>query len=363
MKLLINASILSDKNTGLGVYTRCVLEKVCPLLIENKIYFDIACLNPAFLPESLREYCIVISFKNYIERIKAIEKISGNYDLIWSTTQHGIKNKKVKQIVTIHDLIPIFYPKGRLHQYFYYKIILPKILNKNTHIITVSRNTKNDIIKKYHISTDKIHVISENINHQNCDNLEFYDIKEKYGIENQKYFCITGIHYNYKNIHSVIKSYYKNKDLQEIKVVIIGNDNCKYGLYLKKLVKKYKLTQYFIFTGYIDNNKKNDLLRNCLAAVYPSKYEGFGLPILEAMNIGVPVICSNTSSLPEVGGDGALYFDPNSINDIREKMIMIMNDRDLRMNLINKGYINAGRFSWSNVSLDIFELIKKLSKE
>lgn len=360
MKILINATILSERNTGLGVYTYEALKYVCPLLIEKNISFDIACKKIDFLPEGCKNYGIEVCFSNFFKRKKVMDKLSNKYEYVWSTTQHGVKNKKCKQIITIHDLTPLIYPKGRLHQYAYYKFILPKMIKKSTFVITVSNNTKKDILKYYKVREDKVKVVYENIKNIDFNFIDFSKIEDKFKIKEKQYLCITGIHYPYKNIHAIINAYHSNKELLSTKIVVIGNDNCKYGEYLKKLIRKYKLEEYFIFTGFVSNEEKNTLLKQSLAALYPSKYEGFGLPVLEAMNLGVPVITSNISSLPEICGDAALYFNPDSIEDIAFKILMIVKNENLRTELIQKGISNCLRFSWEKAAREILELLSSL---
>lgn len=352
MKILINALILSSKNTGLGVYTYNLLNCISPKLKENNINFDILVSNSDFLPENCKGNAKVIDYSGFLQRNKLIKKIDlSEYDLVWSTTQHGNRKLKCQQIITIHDLIPYFYPKGRIHQYIYYKLLLPKILKYCGCIFTVSENTKIDISKIYKYEKNKIINAYEAINYSNngeVRKLNSYD-----------HFSVTGIQYFYKNIQLIIEAYHKYQDLRKYKVYVIGNNACNYGRYLLSLVDKYSLTDYFIFTGFISNNEKNKIISTSIASIYPSFYEGFGLPILEAMDLGVPVLSSNTSSLPEVGGEASIYFNPNSVEELYEKMTYIINTKD-RDEIVKKGYKNLERFTWDKSSKIIIDEILKM---
>ena len=368
MKILINATILSEQNTGLGNYTYKILEYVCPLLLKNKFEVDILCKNKNLLPKNCQQFFREAEFTNFVTRNMKINRIAKEpYDLVWSTTQHGSLSTKNKQIITIHDLTPLIYPKGRMHQYFYYKYILPRIIKKCKCVITVSNNTKNDILKYYkNVDDKKIKVVYESIfsckEETNKKEETGKSVLRKYKIKKQKYFCIIGIHYYYKNIHSIIETYKKYGDLKNYKVIIIGNKNNEYGHYLENIIDKYNLSDYFIFTGFVTNKEKEDIIDNCLAILYPTKYEGFGLPVLEAMDREIPVICSSSSSLPEVGGDAALYFNPDDVDDIYNNIKKITNNSKLRNELIKKGKINVAKFDWNNFAIEILNIILGVMK-
>lgn len=352
--LLINASILSEKNTGLGVYTYQVLENIVPRLIEKGVTLDIICNNVNFLPSNCRKYAKIINYDGFISRLcRTSLQYKSKYRLAWSTTQHGGIFSRTKQIITIHDLIPLKYPYGRKHQYLYYKYILPILARKSEYIFTVSQNTKKDIAEYYKIPSYKICVVYESMYFNemiNQNENEYEKLKSKYAIDSQNYFLIIGIHFEYKNIHSVIEAYNRSDILKKYKIVIIGNDSGGYAKTLMDLIERYKLQDKILLLGFVNNNTKDSLIRNAISIVFPSLYEGFGIPILEAFNNNVPMICSNTSSLPEVGGDAALYFNPCNIEDIKEKMEEIITYPELRVKMVKKGKEQIKMFDWNDIS-------------
>ncbi len=352
MKLLINALILQERNTGLGVYTYNVLEHILPKLVDAGVETRIMCRKKAFLPANCQDAYLEVDYHNFVQRNKIVDKYAtGEYDLLWSTTQHGSLRAKCPQIITIHDLTPLFYPKGRIHQYLYYRFLLRRIIKKSKAVITVSENTKKDICNVYKCSADKVINAQEFIADEHLHSP---------GIKFENHFNIVGIHYPYKNLHTIITAYYEYDDLRKYTLYIIGDHECKYGKSLQKLVNKYTLQKSIKFTGFLSGESKNKIIKSSFATIYPSKYEGFGLPLLESMSMGVPVLSSSASSLPEVGGDAAVYFDPDSTKSFYNAFSRLAeSDRE---SIIEKGFSNIKRFSWDTTTTIILDEILKLMK-
>lgn len=363
MRILINGLILSDHNTGLGVFTYHILNHIYQYFDSHQISYDVLCQNKLFLPLAIQQHAIEKPCRNFLDRNLSWEKYAcdDKYDLIWSTTQHGSIRSHNKQIITIHDLMPIKYPQGRYHQFLYYKMILPKIVKRSSAVITVSENSKKDIINTFRVKDDsKIKVIYsgyESSSFQYDSNI-LGRMKEKA----DNYYVILGIHYPYKNIQSVIDAYAKYPKLHQHKVYIIGNDKVKYADELKKKIHHLNLSSSFVFTGFLTDSEKNSLIKNAIALIYPSLYEGFGLPVLESLAIGTPVVCSQTSSLPEVGGKAALYFNPMNIDDIADKIMQITLDNRLRKELMSHRDEQISKFSWEKPAETMFCEINNLLK-
>lgn len=362
--LLINAGILSEHNTGLGVYTIQVIEHVCPILENEGIEFEIMCSQKEYVPERFRQYVKEVKFGNFIARnINTSREYRKKYKLVWSTTHHGGLFSSTDQIITIHDITPIIYPNGRIHQEIYYKYILPIIIKDSKGILTVSQNTKKDILKKYSRyieSEDKVKVIYESIMDKHTTDRIEQSLLEKYQVKEKEYFSVVGIHYEYKNLQLIIDAYAKESELRKYKVIIIGNDNNEYGKYLHTNISQLHLEDSFVFTGFVSNEEKQALVTYSIATIYPSKYEGFGLPVLEAMNMGVPVLSSNASSLPEVGGNAALYFSPNNVDELIKQILNITQNADVRNELVSRGYANVQRFDWNKICMEIYQYLKEI---
>lgn len=358
--IIFNAMILDDKPTGLGVFTKNVIENIdkeyIKLIVSQKA-LNYGVENEIINIES-NSKIKKIFFRNY-KFNKKIKKIALEEDVVFSPTQHGLSKGKFKQVITIHDLIPLLYPEGRRQQYIYYKYILPNVIRKVDKIITVSNYTKRDLIKYYKIEPNKIEVVYNGYDKPKYIDKEYSKkyVYDKFKLE--KYILMVGINYNYKNLHSVIEAY-KNINT-DLKIIIVGNYNVSYGSYLREMTLKYNLEKNVLFLGYVSSEDKERLYQAAEFFIFPSLYEGFGLPVLEAMANKIPVLLSNATSLPEVGGEAAIYFDPNSIKDIEQKIkyIISMSDEE-REQIIIKGLYNIEKFSWEKCSSEILKVLNKI---
>ncbi|MNN34526.1 Mannosylfructose-phosphate synthase [compost metagenome] len=178
------------------------------------------------------------------------------------------------------------------------------------------------------------------------------------------YILMVGINYSYKNLHTIIEAYENLKDSLSYDIVIVGNYNVSYGKQLIDLTKKFSLEERVKFLGYIEDDVKHSLYQASKAFIYPSLYEGFGLPVLEAMNNRTPVVCSNSSSLPEVAGEAAIYINSSDINEIKETLMKINNmSNEERQVWIKKGSERVNKFSWQKCVNSVEEVIRAVAKQ
>ncbi|RFZ75975.1 glycosyltransferase family 1 protein [Lacrimispora amygdalina] len=217
-------------------------------------------------------------------------------------------------------------------------------------IITISEFSKQEIIKYLGIPSEKIAVVPCAVDHSIYNNIidldELTVIKKKFNID-QDYFLYLGTLEPRKNIEKLIDAYaaLHKRDTLIPKLVIAGKNGWNYDNVYKK-VSDYKINENVIFTGYIEAEEAVTLLKGALAFVFPSIYEGFGMPPLEAMACGVPIITSNVSSLPEVVQDAGYLIDPFSAEDLSEAMFEIISNTEHRKRLIERGLKRAKEFTW-----------------
>lgn len=261
-----------------------------------------------------------------------------------------IKREKIKNILTVYDMILELYYKKKLN-YKNHLIKKKNSINNSDHIICISKNTKKDLINIYNIDEKKISVVYLGTNLLEKGNKEFCKDKD--------FILYVGSRRDYKNFENLIKAYSISKKMKnDLNLVFFGGE--KYSSADASIIKSYNLEKKNIKFISGDNSLLQSYYINASLFVYPSLYEGFGLPILEAMINSCPVVCSNTSSLPEVAGEAAEYFDPKNPEDISEKMERIIFDNNLSKELIRKGLIQSKKFSWRKCAEETLHVYKNL---
>ncbi|SFI88489.1 Glycosyltransferase Family 4 [Paenibacillus sp. UNC496MF] len=347
----INSLFLSDQPTGLGVYTREILKRSIEFVNLNQ--FNVLLTKNQTIElmgiERKKEITPHIAL-NPLIRPMYLNRISTEF--MYSLTHHGRTSKRGRQIITIHDLIPLKFPKQYKSQYYYYKYILPKTIAASDLIITISEHTKKDIIEQFNVREEKIKVIYNGYEHIVNEN----DVVEE-STSGKPYLLMVGATYAHKNIHTVLQAYAKIKDKTELNAIIVGKSS-EYFDEIKKLSSDLGIENRVQFLGYVSNKELSDLYRNARIFIYPSLYEGFGLPILEAMHYGTPTIAANASVIPEIAADATVYIDPLNTEDIADAILLLNHDSALREKMIRIGKENVKRFTWDNAAADIKELLQ-----
>jgi glycosyltransferase involved in cell wall biosynthesis len=269
---------------------------------------------------------------------------------------------RVPQCLVVHDLAflhyPSFIPKSHLS---YYKRYTPKMLAKARMMATVSAFSKKDIMDKYEIADSKIDIIYSAAKElfQPLTDEEKQATKEKY-TSGKEYFIYAGAIHPRKNLVNLLKAFsiFKKRQQSSMKLVLAGRLAWKYESFVQNL-KSYKYRNDVVMTGYVEEAEIKKLVGAAYAMVYPSLFEGFGVPVLEAMQCDVPVITSLNSSMQEISNGAALYADPESPADIAEKMMLLYKDEKLRKQLIDKGKTTVGQFSWNLTAERLWQSIEK----
>ena len=293
-----------------------------------------------------------------------------NLDLMHFTHFNAPIRYRKPFIVTIHDLTHTLFPGRKMTSLPYrlaYRAVVKNAVRKAKIVIAVSNNTKEDLIKILKVPEEKIKVIYEGANEefrQLTDAEKETSAKilnEKYGIA-QPFFLYTGVHRYHKNLTRLIKAFkFISNKYPDLKLVITGKPDPLYPE-AEQEVADQNLEEKVVFTGLIPENELIALYNLAEIYIFPSLYEGFGLPILEAFACGAPVCASNISSIPEVAGkDNAIFFNPYDEKDIAEKTLSIFENSARRNKLIQNGLIRIKNFSWKKMAKEILEVYNTTS--
>lgn len=271
-------------------------------------------------------------------------------------------------VITIHDLISMLFPENiPFASRMFYSKWMPVTYRKATKIITVSQSTKNDVVRLLDIPADKITVIPlavEDKYQKSIPKIEIEKVKAKYKMVGD-YILHVGTLEPRKNLHFLIDAFAKliqDKKNDNLNLVIVGKKGWYFeGLF--DLVKKEGLEERVIFTGYVDDEDKPAIYQGAKMFAFPSLYEGFGLPPLEAMASGVPVISSNTSSMPEVVGGAGILINPKDEKAWIDAITLVNTDESKRKSMINANKIQIEKFNWATTARKTIEIYEKAYNE
>lgn len=387
MKICIDVRCLMEgRRTGVEEYTLGLLDELFKLDKKNEyVLFLNSWKEPNF------DFEIFSKFKNVtIKRLKIpnkimnlffwyldwpkIDRIVGGADVVFMPNiSFASVSNKTKLIITMHDLSFERYPeyfsfKRRLWHIF---INPKKIAKKANKIIAVSCSTKNDLISLYGIDKNKIEVIYSAINERfkviDRNNINLIRVKERYSLP-YKFMLFLGTIEPRKNIIGIVRAYnifreYAKKEKREsfakVALVIAGEKGWSAKETFLEIERSPFKNDIHVINFVADEDK--EFLYNLASLfIYPSFFEGFGFPPLEALNCGVPVISSNNSSLPEVVGESAVMIDPDKPDEIFEIMKEIFSNQKLRENLIEKGIENSKKFSWEKSAVSFLGLLRRM---
>jgi glycosyltransferase involved in cell wall biosynthesis len=348
------------RGTGIGTYTYQLISSLNNLDRLNEYML--------FMPES--SSCDISFNRNF--QINNITE--GNKSNFWDEVniptilmdkdielyhvpQNGVglpKDKHCPFVITLHDVIPYKMPETVGDNYLrIFNEEMPNIVSRCDGIITVSQFSKEDISKAFCFPKEKIfvtHLAAEDIyrplDKKDCSDL----IKSRYSIDGD-YILYVGGFSPRKNIVGLIEAFskLKTKYKKDIKLVIAGKQGKSYAIY-KKRTQDLGVEDSVIFPGFIDVDHLPHLYNASKLLAYPSFYEGFGLPPVEAMACGVPVITSNVTSIPEILGDSAVFINPNDVDQLCTSMYNVLSSEELAESLILKGLVRSSELSWNKTA-------------
>ncbi len=386
-KIGINATFVRKPHTGIGQVTLNVLRELSGykdidfvLYLEEKLPADFTLppnfVQRIFLPAWKRDD---LTRKIWWEKFllpRAVKK--DKCDVLLSMYQCPTiiePYEEVQHIMVVHDIIPKFFPQylDNLRKKIYWKLT-EKAIRKADRIIAVSKHTEKDLIGQLKIHGKKItasYIDVDEIYKQPVTTEHNAQVLKKYKLK-PGYILAGGGYEKRKNVEGVVHAYKilleRNEKLHfmaEIpRLVIYGKilpEKLSLALDIKKLLRELNLTGHVELLDLVPQKDLPAIFANASVFVYPSYYEGFGMPVLEAMNLGRPVITSKVSSLPEVGGDGVLYCNPQDVHDIAMVMKNVLENHELRRTLSERARLQAQKFSWQTFCEKIIEISKQIN--
>ena len=364
MRIAINTRfLLPSKMEGFGWYTYEIVSRItknnpeCQFVlffdrpVDSKFVFNSNVECVVLSPQARHPFLFVWWFEWSVRR--ALKK--HNIDVFLSPDGYISLFSKVPQISVIHDISFEYYPKDiPWFSSKYLRTFFPLFAKKSRKIITVSNTTKEDLVKKYHVSAEKIRVIwngvSESYMQLDLDTKNNFINKHTDGVP---YFLFVGSIHPRKNVQRLIDSFslFVKESDKDFKLIIIGESMWRGNV----LDIPQNVKSLVVFTGHLSNEMLSKYMGSAYALSYVPYFEGFGLPIVEAMKCGVPIVCGNKTSLPEVAGNAAIYCNPFDIDEIKNQMLALANSEDLYKKLVANGLKRSKLFSWDNTAKFVWE--------
>ncbi|WP_300599531.1 glycosyltransferase family 1 protein [Niabella sp.] len=374
MNIAVNCWNLRNKNIdGIG---NVIIETISRLIRQHpEIHFQLLCdknFDGTYFdfPNARKHYIFPpyrhpLLYMLYLEvQLPAFLK-RNNTDLFIGMDGMISLRANSKQISVIHDLNFEHNPKDLLlRNRLYYRFFFKRFAQKATRIVAVSEYTKKDIVTRYHIDPEKIDVMylgAKNIFHPLTTN-EIQVVRDTYS-NGFPYFFFVGSMHPRKNIPRLLAAFeiFKNTTGSRTKLILAGNLQWKTEA-LQNVLQSLQHKTDILFTGRVNDAELSQLLAASQGLVFVPTFEGFGLPIIEGFQAGVPVICSNTTSMPEVAGEAALLVNPFNVEEIATAMARIDTDRTYRTAFVEKGYLRKTAFNWDQSSLQLYTSIMSILK-
>lgn len=358
------------RGTGIGTYTYQLINSLNKIDSNNDYLIFLPNgsslnLSDRFTVETVKE----LSNKNFWDDVRSTNILTDHHMDLYHVPQNGVglsENINCLKAITLHDIIPLKMPETVSDRYLnIFNNELPKIIENCDGILTVSEFSKQDISKEFNFPKEKIFVTelaAEDIYKPLDKDICKKYLSQKYGIKDDFILYVGGFSPR-KNILGIIEAFsiLDSNTSKNLKLVITGKKGISYEIY-KKRTEDLGVSNNVIFTDFIPLKDLPTFYNASKLLVYPSFYEGFGLPPLEAMACGTPVISSNVTSLPEVCLDAAILINPYSIDELKSSIENVLNDDNLRLTMIKKGFLRSSLYNWESTALQTINAYETISK-
>jgi glycosyltransferase involved in cell wall biosynthesis len=354
-QLLVNLAFLLSRPTGTSTYALNLLPRLRslnPLLLTAQKIEGQDCY-PIPAGQTAEQ-----GFRGHLKRLiwtqQQLPKIyqQRRSPLIFSPIPEAPLFSNCRFVVTVHDLIPIRFPKRFSPLTPYYRYYVPQVLQQAQHLICDSVATAKDLAHFFQIPAKKVTPI---LLAHNAEHFRFLDLPTC------NYFLYLGRSDSYKNLQRLVAAFAALPRHKDYELWLAGPTDKRYTPQLIAQIEQLELSAQVKFLNYVTYAELPKVINQAIALVFPSLWEGFGLPVLEAMACGTPVITSNLSSLPEVAGDAAILVDPYNVAEITDAMQTVASDERVRSQLRSAGLARASQFSWEKTGQQTAEVLQQFS--
>ena len=358
-------SAYKQKKTGIGNYIGNLVNALLEVDKANTyvLYVDGDCQVPDYRSDNVTVRRLSYPFKSLWAEIRLqIDLLAFKPDVFYFTKYHRPFWCRIPSVTCIYDTTKIALKGVKTVDRIFYRFFTKLAIKNSSRVISISESTKNDIQKNFNVDPEKISVTPLSYDRgtfhaRHCD-ADIDHARTKYGIKGEYILSVGTLSYH-KNYQRLIAAYsrYTLECSAKQSLVIVGKKTVFYDTLLR-MVDKYSLKENVLFLDFVDRDDLPLLYAGATYFVFPSLYEGFGLPVLEAMACGTPVVASKVSSIPEVAGDSAVFINPYQINNIAEKMMMVSSNADLRERFRAKGLDRVNSFTWLRTASQTVDILK-----
>jgi glycosyltransferase involved in cell wall biosynthesis len=373
----IDVTAAVSQGGGIGRYTREIIQALAKVDSENEYHlYSAKRPKETPIPDPLPtgpnfSYHEAPLSERWLYRIWyrlnlpiPVQWITGSLDLLHSPdfVLPPLRDN-IPSLLTIHDLSFVHFPETFTDSLVsYLNNVVPRSIEAASHILADSESTKNDLLAIWGVAPEKISVLYSGVNslfRPVTDDHVQETTRQKYGIGDKPYLLTVGTVQPRKNYQLLVRAFKTISQSHSHNLVVVGAMGWLHEQLLEE-IEKQGLSNRVVLTGFVDDSDLPSLYSGATLFLFPSLYEGFGLPILEAMACGVPVIASNVSSLPEVAGEAAVLLSPIDEVGWADKMHQLLADASLRTRLVAAGFIQAQEFTWKNSAAQLLAIYKQL---
>ena len=366
MRIAFIASIVDGVLSGLGVYTVNLLRALARLHDDLRVYTSapaVCGVNPGIVRRVGPGVQPWRGRRGHLQRIAwiqtslALRLVAERASVLLSPVPEGMLIPLVPQVVVVHDLTPLHFPHAWPRQSIYFRHVLPLVLERCRAVIADSESTRRDLISQYSIDATRIHVVPCGYARDRYRaGIDASSVKQKY--ELGPYLLYVGNLLPHKNLPRLLEAFAMAADAIPHTLIIAGRKDPRYHPTLETCVQALNLRDRVRFLDYVTSEDLPALYAGADIVLLPSLYEGFGLPVLEAMACGTPVIASRAGSLPEATGGAAFLIDPVDTRALAGAINLVVDDPPTRAAMRSAGLEQVSRFSWERTAEAILDCVK-----